>query len=333
MKNTIYILLIFICCACSKDSDTEKYQTSRNNIIDVRDKLVEIEIDDVDIGAIGRVTIIDDCLLISDGSSYDKQLHLFNKSNFEYLASTAPKGMGPGEIANMGGPQADLNKRNFWVPDYTKLKLFYYNLDSVLTNPDYMPIAKNSMAESQIISEFKIINDTLAFTRIIEPIGKSDFRPIIARWNPQTGAINSFKNNHPEVMKTRFNYNISAEYGIYVEIYHRDDLLRILDLEGNLKYNIYGPNWNPRNKRQMEDYRNVEFYNDKIIASYAGVDASSQYYLPKQLIIFDLDGNYLKTLNIGEYISDFTFDKDNNRIILCLDADIQFAYLNLAGLI
>ena len=333
MKNTIYILLIFLFSACSKNSDTEKYQTSRDNIIDVRDRLVEIEIDDVLISQNNRVAIIDNCLIISDFKSFDKQIHLFDKYNFTYLTSTAPKGMGPGAVANMGGAQADLDKRHFWVPDYAKYKLFYYNIDSVLTNPDYKPIEKNTMAKDQIISDLKLINDTLALTCIIEPIGNNDFTPVIARWNPLTGYIKPYKNSHPEVKKIRLNYNVSSEHGIYVEIYHRDDLLRIFDLEGNLKYNIYGPNWNPQKKRRTEEHKNVEFCNDKIIASYAGVNSSAKDTYPKRLIVFDLEGNYLKTLNIGESISDFTFDKENNRIIFCLNADIQFAYLNLDGLI
>ena len=51
MKNILsYLLLITLFCGCTQKTDTEKYQKSRNNIVNVRDKVREIEIEDVLIG-------------------------------------------------------------------------------------------------------------------------------------------------------------------------------------------------------------------------------------------------------------------------------------------
>ena len=54
---------------------------------------------------------------------------------------------------------------------------------------------------------------------------------------------------------------------------------------------------------------------------------------PDKLIIFDLAGNHLATLNIGLPIVAFCFDKENNRIIFSFDDEFQFAYLDLDGII
>lgn len=48
--------------------------------------------------------------------------------------------------------------------------------------------------------------------------------------------------------------------------------------------------------------------------------------------MFNLNGSYIQTLEYG--ISDYCYDEKNNRIIMSLeDEDLQFAYLNLDGLI
>jgi hypothetical protein len=46
-----------------------------------------------------------------------------------------------------------------------------------------------------------------------------------------------------------------------------------------------------------------------------------------------MEGDYIQTLETGYNISDFCYDKDNNRIIMSLDAEVQFAYLDLDGLV
>ena len=51
------------------------------------------------------------------------------------------------------------------------------------------------------------------------------------------------------------------------------------------------------------------------------------------LIVYDLDGNYIKTLKVVCNIVLFCYDSKYNRIIMALDDDIQFAYLKLDGLL
>ena len=43
--------------------------------------------------------------------------------------------------------------------------------------------------------------------------------------------------------------------------------------------------------------------------------------------------NYLKTLDVGYKISDYCYDAENNRLIMALNDVIQFAYLDLDGII
>lgn len=51
-----------------------------------------------------------------------------------------------------------------------------------------------------------------------------------------------------------------------------------------------------------------------------------------KLIVLDIDGTYIQTIEIGSHLIDFCYDKANNRIIMNLDDEMQFAYLDLDGL-
>ena len=135
MKTSLvfqFILILSICWSCSQNSKTEKHQSKRNNIIDVRDQVKEIQIEDILIGSDARLFIDDKYLIIGDYKSQDKLIHIFDKNNFEYITSTAPKGNGPGEITNMGYIAVNESERIFYVSDHGNQKIFSYNFDSVL---------------------------------------------------------------------------------------------------------------------------------------------------------------------------------------------------------
>ena len=45
------------------------------------------------------------------------------------------------------------------------------------------------------------------------------------------------------------------------------------------------------------------------------------------------EGEYIKTLKVGYHITGYCYDKENHRLILDLNDDIQFGYLDLEGII
>src|SRR5690606_13097862 len=83
---------------CTGRSDSEIYQHKRDKVTNIKSDIKEIQIEDVLIGSIARLFIVDDYLLISAPQSDDKLIHIFNKNDFKYLTSMADIGQGPGEI-------------------------------------------------------------------------------------------------------------------------------------------------------------------------------------------------------------------------------------------
>jgi hypothetical protein len=286
----------------------------------------EIEMEEVLIGSVARVFLIDNYLIIQDFRSYDKSIHFFDKNTFSYLASTAERGEGPDEIANMGGIGVDEAGRKFYVSDHGKQQIFGYELDSVLANPGYKPEVKIKMNAERFPSGYTYFNDTLCIGRFIEPTGNSNYKPTAGKWNMKTGEIKLMKYEHPKIQEKRMICDASVEHGIYVECYGNHNLMTICTLDGELKYNIYGRNWNDLS---IFHYGKVAFCGNRIVAAYSGGDRRTDEYYPTKLLVFTIDGDYIQTLETGYRIFHFCYDTKNNRIILSMKDDIQFGYLDL----
>jgi hypothetical protein len=312
----------------------------RSNVVDVHDMIKEIRIDDPLIGSSSIVYIISDYLIIEDITSPEEQVYLFDKNSFKYLRGTAKKGPGPYEIANIGLISMDEEHGKLYVADNAKLRILSYDLDSLLADPDYTPSVKLNMKENAIPLEYEYFSDTLCIGMIAELIGTNDYRPYIGKWNMTTGKIVRMKYEHPKIKEKRIQPAVSREHGIYVECYTDHDLMSICSLDGELKYNVYGPQWDPEYSDRIHYYSHTVFCGDKILALYSGRNSFIQdpvkgvvFNWPTQFLVFDLEGNCLKTLETGYKVRRFCYDKENNRILMSLDDDIQFAYLDLDGVI
>lgn len=69
-------------CNCSDKPNSEIYQSDRNNVLKVKDKIHEIVIDEPMIGYISRLYIINDYFVIIDVKSYDNLIKVFDKKDF-----------------------------------------------------------------------------------------------------------------------------------------------------------------------------------------------------------------------------------------------------------
>ncbi|MDR2968261.1 MAG: TolB-like 6-bladed beta-propeller domain-containing protein [Tannerellaceae bacterium] len=341
MNKATILILAALCWSCANNSPTEKHQRERDNIINVKDRIREIVTDPVYIGSNSVCMVIDSFLMIKDYKSPDMILHLFNKNTFRYITSAIPMGQGPGEIVNIGHIEVIDNQRRFYVNDHGKQRIFSYDLDSILANPRHIPEVKMIMDNTIFPSGYEYINDTLNIGLIIEPIGNSDFSQSVAGWNMTTGTIAKMSYTHPDIKKKRVAFAASKEHGIYVECYGYYDLISICDFDGNLKYNIYGRHWNKNPTGRKIGYsESVIFCKDRIVTLYSGKEAfirsengEIKANWPTKIMIFDISGDYIQTLETGYNISRFCYDEENNRLILSFDDEIQFGYLNLDGLI
>ncbi len=337
MRKKWLPFIFIVCCFACTGNKTEKHQDKRENLVDVSEKLTEIEFNDVLVNMIAKPYIIKNYLVITDPTSDDRLLHIFDKDSFRYIFSTVALGRGPGEIINLGNIAFNETDNQILVTDNTKLCVFAYNLDSLLLNPLHHPYIKARLDPKLIMNHYVYISDSLSIGELIEPTSNSTFRKYIARWNMKSGIIEKMPYEHPDIENKRVISTVSEKYGIYVECYNYNDLMTICTLNGELKYNVYGDKLEAKSSRKVLYYcSSVAFCGDKILALYSGEnteDDNGNFVYPDKFLEFDLNGEYIKTLETGRNIEYFCFDEENNRLIMTLDDKMQFAYLDLHGLL
>lgn len=328
MNRYLYFLFLAILMGCISDGETEKYQGSRNNIVNAKTEVKEISIDEVLIGSLVRLEILNDWLIIHDCASLDTLIQIFDKNHFIRVGRATVRGEGPKEITNMGNIIIDKERRLLHITDFGKNKIFFFSMDSILNNPSYFPKEYVNIKDLVFPDRYMYFNDTLCLARIITKKKGTPFQQSLAFWNMKSGDIRPLEYAHPEVERKRATFIASREKDLIVECYSHHDLMTICDFQGHLKYNIYGSRWDNRMSNRIHYYDRVCLYKDKIIAAYSGGDNMTEYE-PTCFLIFDLEGNYIKTINIGYRFQDYCIDEENNRIIMAMNEDFQFAYWNI----
>lgn len=325
----LWVIMVML-CACTTQEEKEKYQGSRNNVIDVKEKIKEIDTgNDVLIGNNSRSYYSKDFLIIQDSKAWEGAIHLFDKTTFKYITSFGKKGEGPFELTNMGDIFIDDNRRKLYVTDHGKNKIFSYDMDSVINMPDtYRHQVKIPINNTQFPAGAIYINDTLSYCRIIVPTSNSTFDQMIGKWNMMTGELKMIGEKHPKTHRKRSLIDVSIDKKMIVEVYYNYDLMSISDLDGNIQCYIYGPDWTTKG---LDTFGDVMITPNHILASYSG----NKWAKGKtdKIHVFDLKGNYIKTLNIGYAIQDCSYDSANHRIFMIFNDEIQFGYIDLTELV
>ena len=334
MRIISVLLSVLFLAGCGKSDPTEKHQKSRDRIVDVSDRIREIDLgDELLIGAMPRLFVLDDCLLILDPRSYDNLLHAVDKKTFTPLRSGIRRGRGPGELVNPGNLITDEARHRFLIPDYGKQAIYAFSLDEFLHRPDCQPQAAMQMQTAAFPADSYFIDDDHLMGILIEPVGTNSFRESLARWSLTDAEITPMPYEHPQIERRRIDFAVSIEKGLYAEVYHHHDLMTIGRLDGTLCCNVYGPRWDAAPSNAVLHYGKPLFCGDRIIVSYSGRANDSAESAPMTLLLFDLEGNYLESWETGHRISDFCLDAENRRLILALDDAVQFAALDLRGLV
>lgn len=336
-----FIFFLPLIYSCKGNSPMEKRQRERNDILNVQERIVEIPMEEVLIGSTVKMCLIDSIFIVGDGRGYDKLIHLFNKNTFQHLTSTTTLGQGPKEITRLGEICPNEEKREFYIFDSGKQRLHHFDLDSLLDYPNYTFATKAKLHSKIYPLSCYYITDTFSIVKMLDfSKGGKGASETCGSWNMATGVFTAgYK--HPIAQKGRlmtaaYEFAGSKEDSIYVMCSRFHDLMTICNLDGTLRCNVYGPNWNEDMPRTRTYHYNmdVEIGGNKIFALYSGKELRPpKEGYPTQILIFDVEGNYLKTLETGYQILKLCYDKEHHRLILFSYDEIQFCYLNLEGII
>ena len=337
MKTYLYICLLFLLTSCYSEVTSEKHFDS-HLITNVQKYVKKLSLENVLMSGHSKLNISNEYLIISDWRGYDKLIHLFNKNTFQHIVSTSETGQGPNEIAYLGSVCTDENQRKFYVFDYGKQRLFNYSIDSLLADPNYKFTTKAKLDKKRYPTEMYYISDTFSIAKLVDvDMNTGGANEFYGSWNINTG---EFKKgyHHPNQPKDALHtssceFAASSEQNIYVLASRFYDLLTICNLDGSLKYNIYGPNWTNEISYSCHYNMDIRIGGKNIFALYSGAHYRSEEFHPSKIRIFDVEGNFLKTLETGFHILSFCYDKENHRLIFATNDEMQFGYLDLEGII
>jgi hypothetical protein len=340
MKNiflTVCLFILIFACKTSNDEKTEKFQKHRSKIINVSDKIIDINPEILFGNSV--LYIIDDILIINEVSPQgEKGIHLFNKNTFKYIKSTGILGRGPGEIASLGGIGIDKSNRILWVQDHGNKVMWKFPLDSVLNNEMFKPKIRLDLNYESFIERFGFLNDSIVLGVAVQILPDYSFVKTMSKLNLKTNVIEKYGYVHPGAIGKNSSsvFSLSVENNLYVNCYYYNDLITINDLTGNLKYNVYGPEGLNNKDNKKAYFFGVDFIGKDIIASYIG-DAGLvsdengiKGNTPSKLLVFDMKGNYKNTIETGYKFTYFCVDEQNKRIIAYFNSRIEaLGYFNL----
>ena len=331
-------MLLVICCNSCNKNINEKFQKHRDHIINVEDKIIDIKTDTI--FGFSVLYILDDILIVSEVQPRgNRGIHLYNKNTFEYIASTGILGKGPGEIARSGNIGIDRKNRILWIADHGKKLRWKFYLDSALNSDLYKPTVSIDINYDIFMERYGFLNDSIVIGKAVRILPDHSFTKAMAKLYLNTNNIKLYGYEHDKAIgkKSYSSFKLSIENNIYVNCYSNLDLVSICDLDGNIKYNVYGPGWLKNRDNKNDYFTGVDLFSNHIIASYlGGVSIFYDEYkrprgnLPSKFLLFDLEGNYKETIETGYKFQTFCVDEENNRVIVYFDGrENPLGYFNL----
>lgn len=327
MKNLIICVTLFVVIlqGCKTTNEGEIYQSVRDNIVSVKSQIKEIDLEDVALGRMTGMVDVEKYILFHDYNSQDKLLHLFEKTTFKKVASFGDVGQGPCEISNMGGVSWNEMTKELLVLDMGSYNMYSYNIDSVVSNPGYKPSVKMKMNSTSFPVGCYCINDTMSVCQVMMPINSGGFDMCTGFLNLKTGDITKKPYNRADVHKRRFELAVSRKHNLYAECNLLYDLISVFDLDGKLKYNIYGPQWE---ELGLSTAKMCLFADEYLIVMYDG-SKYEEYKYANKCFVFSLTGQYIATLQIDYNITAACYDELNDDLIFAFDDEMQFGSLKL----
>lgn len=327
---TILTVIAVLLCSCGQNKDaTVVHSGSRDNVTSVT--LTSIDDALPMIHSDARFALCGDTLIIDDHKSTDKQFVAYDLSHCKYLGSFGMYGSGPGEIANFGGLFYDSQRGILYGLNLNKWQISGFNLREAVADSTYKAFTKVKFMNRRggpINTPF-YVNDTTIFCSVYVPDDTGmKLTSHVGKFNLLTGE-RMLLDSIDEVVGNAGLITVSPANDLMIETGVNHDRIRLYSLEGKLKKTIYGPDYSERYDGRAYYFSVPVVAGDKILAVYSGQDYRKNG-TGHEILVMDLDGNYIKTLDVGARISSIVYHPKTDRVYVSEDDEPQFGYFNLS---
>ncbi|QZT38839.1 hypothetical protein K5X82_08040 [Halosquirtibacter xylanolyticus] len=318
---SLLFLLILISCNSNKDNITLYLCDIEQDIITVKQTPVEV----LNKEPLGHPFFInnikDKYLVITDIDARDKGLYIYNIDNFKPLGVTGKLGEGPGEISYYHQPCE--YKNGFLMKDSGKYQYYYYDITKIKDNLEYLPYSVTKFINTKLFPfYFKMTSDSTYVGMIGHITSNSTYEIEVAEGNIFNDSIKNLIDIPKEIDNHNLQFFFSASNNRIFLNYHYYHLFSIYDTQGKEIKQIYGSH------KITKDRKKTHF-------SFAQTDGKDIYipYNPEvsmfkdkrgrwdskgynKILHFDIDGNYINTLETKEYFELCTILPTKHQLLL-----------------
>lgn len=325
-----FLLAVYTSCT----NPSHHNQNRDDNIENISDKIKSFDTDEIDLHSWSDIICSGGKIFVTDSKAVDSIIAIFDASTLRYQGLIAKLGSGPEEITVPGALQYNDISKDLLIFDYGQMIVKAYNLDSALTHRPYVPHKVITIPANRIPDRYVGINDSTGIARLIimpdKSSGEKGYAQTLCHYNIVTGETIEIENaGRQDKLKTIFAINKFKDR--IIECGVNNDIITIYNLKGDKIRDIFGPKYdNDDVVKSTWFYTHVTASNKYIFALYSGNDDVATKSYGRYIYVYDLDGNFIITLDPGMLIAKICYDNTQNRLILtCENADVQLAYINL----
>lgn len=327
MRNKYLMALLSLAmaiCSCGKEGNDRE-----ENVIDVSDQIQTLDTEDVLIGKSSDIYVYGDRLYIVDTRSNDLILHAYDTESGKYIGSALKPGPSPYEISRPGALGVDASTGDAIMFDYGQNRIVTFNVDSVLSDSTKEISTLRNLDMSGFPDSYIYVNDSTGYGRLIIPDGKDSYSQTVCRYDVATGDLKKFGKSEAVGEGNRSAIAVSPDGKTIVEACRTQDLIVLYDTEGNPIKEIKGKAYEPIADRSMSYFTGVSVTGNHILTAYSGNKADKGFY-GDRIMVFDLDGHYVKSLKLGIEIRKMAYSPDTDNLYISTPDSIQFGFIPLA---
>ena len=338
MKKIYLFWFLWLTVSGCTDNKTKYFSLTDSEVINVGKEVIDFETEEII--AYPHLNIMGDYLIITDLKSVkEKGIFIFDKNSLELLARTGIMGQGPGEISRYGEIAITPEGDHFWMPDFEKIQIFKFNLDSIFSDESYLPSQSPPFQYDFFLSRLKFISEFQAIGTGVEVLSPGAFRTSLGKWDIIDNTIKKFGYEHPKLKNQRtnayFDYSYENTFMALAHVNH--DILTLYHPDGTLKLNIIGEKRFDNQNRTLEFFGQVHIGKNFIFTRYLGDKGViiNENLIPKsvqasKILAFDHQGNLIKIFETDHEIRYFAVDEKNERIYcFFMDRETPVGYFNV----
>lgn len=332
LKLSLYSLLLLLLFGCQKSNNSMvEYEGKRENVI--VPKTVSIADELPDMHSFSHLYIIGDTLVINDHKSTTFQFAAYDIAKEKYICSFGKFGNGPGEIANFGSIYINPEKRKLIGTDLNKFRVVGFQLDSALSDTAYVPqIMGKLRSENGVISVMlssNFVNDTTAYCEMNTPTERRDV-PLVSslgKYNPYEGKMTEITAVSDDE-RERYCVAVSLKDSLIYAFGRNNDVVTLLDLEGNRIKTIIGPDNIEKPGGRLLFYTWPVVGGNHVFVVYSGKELRDRPN-NNDIHVLTLDGRYELTFRLDDQIAGLAYHEPTNRLYFSTEGEPQFGYISL----